>query len=67
LNQKVISDFNNQPVALLPISFYFYDVRWQAIWAEYDIKGEFLTLEDLKHLFPDDTSLNTQAVTRADS
>ena len=67
IEPKVISDFNNKPVALLPIGFYFDDERWETIWAEYDIKGESLTMEDLRRLFPDDESLNKQSVTRVGS
>ena len=55
---KVITDFNNKPVALLPNGFYFSDERWETIWQEYDRKGESLTMEDLKRLFPDDPSLS---------
>lgn len=67
IEPKVITDFNNKPVALLPVGFYFDDERWEAIWAEYDIKGESLTMEDLQRLFPDDESLSRQSVTRVGS
>jgi len=67
LEPKVITDFNNKPVAMLPVGFYFDDERWETIWAEYDIKGESLTMEDLIRLFPDDESLNRQSVTRVGS
>ncbi len=58
---KVITDFNNKPVALLPVGFYFDDNRWEAIWAEYDRKGESLTMEDLRRLFPDEETLYPQS------
>lgn len=58
IEPKVITDFNNKPVAMLPIGFYFDDSRWETIWLEYDKKGESLTMEDLRRLFPDDESLN---------
>lgn len=67
IEPKVITDFNNKPVALLPVGFYFDDQRWETIWAEYDIKGESLTMADLKRLFPDDESLHRQNVTRVGS
>lgn len=67
IEPKVITDYNNKPVALLPVGFYFDDARWETIWAEYDIKGESLTMEDLKRLFPDDESLHKQGVTRTGS
>ncbi len=67
IEPKVITDFNNKPVAMLPTGFYFDDNRWEAIWAEYDIKGESLTMQDLKRLFPDDESLTAVSVRRTGS
>ncbi|MBT8439249.1 MAG: hypothetical protein KJO91_05940 [Gammaproteobacteria bacterium] len=67
IEPKVITDFNNKPVALLPVGFYFDDNRWDTIWAEYDKKGESLTMEDLRRLFPDDTSLQNNGVVRTGS
>jgi len=61
---KVITDFNNQPVAMLPVGFYFDDARWEAIWAEFDRKGSSLTLDDLRRMFPDDESLRAKTVVR---
>ena len=67
IEPKVIIDLNNKPVAMLPIGFYFDDDRWDAIWAEFDRKGESLTMEDLKRMFPDDESLYTKKVIRTGS
>ncbi|VAW60499.1 hypothetical protein MNBD_GAMMA11-460 [hydrothermal vent metagenome] len=67
IEPKVITDFNNNPVALLPKGFIFDDHRWESIWAEYDKKGESLTSEDLKRLFPDDPSLQVTPVVRTGS
>ncbi len=64
---KVITDFNNLPVAILPIGFYFDDQRWEAIWNEFDRKGSSLTMDDLKRLFPDDESLHAISVKRTGS
>jgi len=64
---KVITDYNNNPVVMLPVGFYFNDARWEAIWAQYDLKGESLTLDDLKQLFPDDESLHAKQVIRSGS
>ena len=64
IEPKVITDFNNKPVAMLPIGFYFDDSRWETIWSEYDKKGESLTMEDLRNLFPDDESLNINQLKR---
>ncbi len=62
IEPKVITDFNNKPVALLPVGFYFDDTRWEQIWDAYDKKGESLTMEDLLTLFPDDESLQKKSV-----
>ncbi len=67
IEPKVITDLNNKPVAMLPIGFYFDDDRWQAIWAEYDRKGESLTMDDLKRMFPNDESLTAVSVKRTGS
>ena len=67
IEPKVIIDINNKPVAMLPVGFYFDDDRWDAIWAEFDRKGESLTMEDLKRMFPDDESLYTLKVIRTGS
>ncbi len=67
IEPKVITDFNNKPVALLPVGFYFDDNRWECIWEEYDRKGESLTMEDLRRLFPDEPSLQNNNVVRTGS
>jgi len=67
IEPKVITDFNNKPVAMLPVGFYFDDDRWEAIWAEYDRKGESLTMVDLKRMFPKDESLSAINVKRTGS
>jgi len=67
IEPKVITDLNNDPVALLPKGFTFNDERWDSIWAEYDKKGQSLTSEDLKRLFPDDPSLHVTPVIRTGS
>lgn len=67
IEPKVITDFNNMPVAMLPVGFYFDDDRWEAIWAEFDRKGSSLTMEDLKRMFPDDESLHAITVERTGS
>jgi len=62
IEPKVITDFNNKPVALLPKGFYFDDDRWEKIWAFYDQKGESLTMADLRLLFPEDPVLDVPAL-----
>lgn len=60
IEPKIISDFNNHLVAMLPTGFYFDDERWERIWQRYDQKGESLTMADLRDLFPDDPVLQGQ-------
>ncbi|MDH5735960.1 MAG: hypothetical protein OEY87_07540 [Gammaproteobacteria bacterium] len=57
---KVITDYNNKPVCILPTGFYFDDSRWELIWERYDQKGESLTMDDLRLLFPDEPTLDVQ-------
>lgn len=57
IEPKVITDFNNKPVCILPVGFYFNDQRWEMIWQRFDEKGESLTMEDLRQLFPDEQTL----------
>ena len=64
IEPKVITDFNNQPVCILPKGFYFDDSRWDMIWAFFDKKGESLTMEDLFSLFPDDDTLKPTKLVR---
>jgi len=57
IEPKVITDFNNEPVCILPKGFYFDDQRWDMIWSLFEKKGESLTMEDLFTLFPDEKTL----------
>mgnify|MGYP001820210070 FL=1 len=54
---RVITDHNREPVCILPTGFYFDDARWDRIWERYEEKGESLTHEDLRTLFPDEPAL----------
>ena len=65
IEPKVIIDFNNNPVAILPIGFYFNDDAWDAIRAEFDLKDQSLTMHDLKRMFPKDESLHAKTVIRS--
>ena len=65
IEPKVITDFNNKPVCILPVGFYFDDQRWEMIGQRYDEKGESLTLEDLRQMFPDDPTLQVEALVRS--
>jgi hypothetical protein len=54
---KVITDFNQPILCLLPVGFYFDDGRWDTIWQRYDEKGDTLSMADLNKLFPDEESV----------
>ncbi len=38
IEPKVITDFNQELVCVLPKGFWFDDVRWQRVWAAFDEK-----------------------------
>ena len=54
---RVITDYRGEPVCILPIGFYFTDERWQAIWQRFEEKGQALSHEDLRALFPEEPAL----------
>ena len=62
IEPKVITDLNQKTVCLLPIGFYFDDKRWELIWQQYDIKGDTLSMADLKEMFPDEPTVQNAAV-----
>jgi len=53
----VITDHRREPVCILPAGFYFDDQRWDRIWQRFEEKGEALSHEDLRALFPDEPAL----------
>lgn len=62
IEPKVISDFNQNTVCLLPVGFYFSDERWDKIWQRYEEKEETLSMADLKELFPDEATVQNPAI-----
>jgi hypothetical protein len=54
---RVITDHLREPVCILPTGFYFDDQRWDRIWQRFEEKGEALSHEDLRALFPDEPAL----------
>ena len=58
---KVITDFRQRVVCVLPVGFYFDDSRWDKIWQRFDEKGDMLTMADLKALFPDEPTVQNPA------
>lgn len=51
IESKVITDFRQPVVCVLPISFYFDDERWGRIWQRFEGKGDSLSMANLKALF----------------
>ena len=64
IEPKVITDFNNKPVCIRPTGFYFDDQRWEMLWQRVDEKGESLTMDDLRDMFPDEETLQTPEMVR---
>ena len=54
---RVITDHRREPVCILPTGFYFDDERWDRIWQRFEEKGEALSHDDLRALFPDEPAL----------
>ena len=54
---KIITDFNQQLICILPPGFYFSDERWEQIWQRYDETMQPLTSVDLLEMFPDEKVL----------
>jgi len=57
LEAKVLTDFNNDPVCILPRGFLLNDERWELIWSLHEKLNRFINHDDLRALFPDETSL----------
>ena len=51
---RVITDHGSEPVCILPAGFYFDDDRRETIWQRFEEKGEALSHDDLRRLFPDE-------------
>jgi hypothetical protein len=54
---RVITDHRREPVCILPTGFYFDDERWGRIWQRFEEKGDALSHDDLRELFPDEPAL----------
>ena len=59
---RVITDYRQEPVCILPTGFYLDDARWEKIWQRFEAKGESLTHDDLRVLFPDEPALQIKKV-----
>lgn len=63
---KVITDYNQRMVCILPPGFYFDDARWDEIWKRYEEKGETLTSVDLLQMYPDEKVLQDMVSAHSD-
>ena len=52
-----VTDHRQELVCILPVGFHLDDERWEQIWDRFGEKGEVLTHEDLRELFPDEPTL----------
>ena len=52
-----VTDHRQELVCILPVGFHLDDERWEQIWDRFGEKGETLTHEDLRELFPDEPTL----------
>ena len=57
LEPKVITDFNNDPVCILPRGFLLTDERWELIWSLHENLNRFINHDELRSLFPEEASL----------
>jgi len=57
IEPKVVTDFNQELVCVLPKGFWFDDIRWRRVWAAFDEKGATLSTADLRVIFPDEEVL----------
>jgi len=54
---KVITDFNQRILCLLPVGFYSDDERWDKIRQRFDEKDDTLSMAELKKLIPDEETV----------
>jgi hypothetical protein len=59
---KVLTDFNNDAVCILPTGFELTDERWDKIWVLHEELNRFIGHEELLQLFPDEPSLIAKKV-----
>ncbi len=59
---KLLTDFNNDPVCILPIGFLLTDDRWDKIWALHEQLNRFIGHQELLELFPEEEALIAKKV-----
>ena len=63
---KVLTDFNNDAVCILPAGFELTDERWDQIWALHESLNRFIGHDELLELFPDEPTLRERRVNNLD-
>lgn len=59
---KVITDFNNDAVCILPGGFELTDERWEKIWALHEKVNRFIGHEELLEMFPEEEALKQKKI-----
>ncbi|MBL6999152.1 MAG: hypothetical protein ISR73_04770 [Gammaproteobacteria bacterium] len=54
---KLLTDFNNDAVCILPIGFDLNDERWEKIWTLHEQLKRFISPPELRGLFPEEPVL----------
>lgn len=54
---RILTDFNNDAVCILPIGFELTDDRWDQIWVLHEELNRFIGHAELLELFPDEPAL----------
>lgn len=63
---KLITDFNNDPVCMLPPGFVLDDQRWEQIWTLHEQLKRYTNHAELHALFPEESSLQVPANNETD-
>lgn len=54
---RVLTDFKNDAVCILPIGFELTDERWEQIWDLHEKLNRFIGHDELLQLFPEEAAL----------
>jgi hypothetical protein len=59
---KVLTDFNNDAVCILPEGFELTDEKWDKIWALHEEVNRFIGHEELLEMFPEEAALKQKKI-----
>ena len=59
---KVLTDFNNDAVCILPEGFELTDERWDKIWDLHKAVNRFIGHEELQQMFPEEEALKQKKI-----